>query len=88
MRTVWVSFDTIGRDCLVAAAGAGANIVGIVTLPGPVDPARSGQCSFNEVGVAVAGVALVAAIVTIVRRIRRPGLAVTSVDAAESPATV
>jgi methionyl-tRNA formyltransferase len=48
VRTVWVSFDTIGRDCLVAAAGAGAEIVGVVTLPGPVDPDRSGQCSFVE----------------------------------------
>jgi methionyl-tRNA formyltransferase len=48
VRTVWVSFDTIGRDCLVAAAGAGAEIVGIVTLPGPVDRDRSGQCSFAE----------------------------------------
>ena len=53
MRTVWVSFDTIGRDCLVAAAGAGANIVGIVTLPEPVDVERSGQCAFAEVGAAV-----------------------------------
>jgi methionyl-tRNA formyltransferase len=49
MRTVWVSFDTIGRDCLEAAAGAGAEIVGVVTLPGPVDPARSGQCAFDDV---------------------------------------
>jgi methionyl-tRNA formyltransferase len=48
MRTVWVSFDTIGRDCLEAAAGAGADVVGIVTLPGPIDPTRSGQCSFEE----------------------------------------
>ena len=48
MRTVWVSFDTIGRDCLVAAAEAGAEIVGIVTLPGPIDPNRSGQCSFDD----------------------------------------
>ncbi len=48
MRTVWVSFDTIGRDCLEAAAEAGAEIVGIVTLPGPIDPNRSGQCSFDE----------------------------------------
>jgi len=48
VRTVWVSFDTIGRDCLVAADGAGAEIVGIVTLPGPVYPDRSGQCSFAE----------------------------------------
>jgi methionyl-tRNA formyltransferase len=49
MRTVWVSFDTVGRDCLVAAAEAGAEIVGVVTLPGPIDPHRSGQCSFDEV---------------------------------------
>jgi methionyl-tRNA formyltransferase len=49
MRTVWVSFDTVGRDCLDAAAEAGAEIVGVVTLPGPVDPSRSGQCSFDEV---------------------------------------
>jgi len=49
MRTAWVSFDTIGRDCLGAAAEAGAEIVGVVTLPGPVDPNRSGQCSFDEV---------------------------------------
>ena len=48
MRTVWVSFDTIGRDCLVAAAEGGAEIVGIVTLPGPIDPNRSGQCSFDD----------------------------------------
>ena len=48
MRTVWVSFDTIGRDCLEAAADVGAEIVGIVTLPGPIDPDRSGQCSFDE----------------------------------------
>ncbi|HLG09565.1 MAG TPA: methionyl-tRNA formyltransferase [Gaiellaceae bacterium] len=49
MRTVWVSFDTMGRDCLEAAAGAGAEIVGIVTFPGPIDPNRSGQCSFDDV---------------------------------------
>jgi methionyl-tRNA formyltransferase len=49
MRTVWVSFDTIGRDCLEAAAEAGAEIVGVVTLPGPVDPNRSGQCAFDEI---------------------------------------
>jgi methionyl-tRNA formyltransferase len=49
MRTVWVSFDTIGRDCLEAAAETGAEIVGVVTLPGPTDPSRSGQCSFDEV---------------------------------------
>ena len=49
MRTVCVSFDTIGRNCLEAAADAGAEIVGVVTLPGPIDPSRSGQCSFDEV---------------------------------------
>ncbi len=48
MRTVWISFDTIGRSSLEAAAEAGANVVGVVTLPGPVDPNRSGQCSFDE----------------------------------------
>ena len=49
MRTVWVSFDVIGRDCLDVAAQAGAEVVAVVTLPGPVDPARSGQCSFGEI---------------------------------------
>ncbi len=48
MRTVWVSFDTIGRECLEAAAEAGAEIVGVVTLPGPVDLNRSGQCAFDD----------------------------------------
>ena len=49
MRTVWVSFDTIGRDCLEAAADVGAEVVGVLTLPGPIDPNRSGQCSFHDV---------------------------------------
>jgi methionyl-tRNA formyltransferase len=58
MRTVWVSFDTMGRECLEAAADAGAEVVGVVTLPGPVDPNRSGQCSFDDVA-AQLGAALV-----------------------------
>jgi len=58
MRTVWVSFDTMGRECLEAAAEAGAEVVGVVTLPGPVDPSRSGQCSFDDVA-ADLGAALV-----------------------------
>jgi methionyl-tRNA formyltransferase len=49
MRAAWVSFDVIGRDCLVAAAEAGAQPVAIVTLPGPIDPNRSGQVSFEDV---------------------------------------
>ena len=49
MRTVWVSFDTMGRDCLEAAAAAGAEVAGVITLPGPVDPNRSGQCAFDEI---------------------------------------
>ena len=48
MRLVWVSFDVMGRDCLAAAAEAGADVVAVVTLPGPIDPDRSGQCSFDE----------------------------------------
>jgi methionyl-tRNA formyltransferase len=49
MRLVWVSFDVMGRDCLAAAAEAGAEVAAIVTLPGPIDPNRSGQCSFDEI---------------------------------------
>ena len=37
-------FDTIGRDCLVAAAEVGCDdIIGVVTLQGPVDQDRSGS---------------------------------------------
>jgi methionyl-tRNA formyltransferase len=49
MRLVWVSFDVMGRDCLAAAADAGADVAAVVTLPGPIDPNRSGQCSFDEI---------------------------------------
>jgi methionyl-tRNA formyltransferase len=48
VRLVWVSFDVIGRRCLEASAEHG-EVVGIVTLPGPIDPNRSGQCGFDEV---------------------------------------
>ena len=48
MRVVWVSFDEMGRSCLEATAEAGAEIVGIVTLPGPIDPNRSGQAPFDD----------------------------------------
>ena len=53
MRTVWVSFDEIGRRCLEACAEAGAEVAAVVTLPGPIDPNRSGQCSFDDLGVPV-----------------------------------
>jgi methionyl-tRNA formyltransferase len=49
MRLVWVSFDVMGRDCLVAAAEGGAEVAAVVTLPGPIDASRSGQCSFDEI---------------------------------------
>ena len=49
MRSVWVSFDVIGRRCIDACADAGVEIAGIVTLPGPIDANRSGQCAFDEV---------------------------------------
>jgi methionyl-tRNA formyltransferase len=49
MRLAWVSFDVMGRDCLTAAAQAGAEVVAVVTLPGPIEPDRSGQCSFDEI---------------------------------------
>jgi methionyl-tRNA formyltransferase len=47
-RLAWVSFDEQGRDCLRLAAELGAEIAAVVTLPGPVDPDRSGQCRFDE----------------------------------------
>jgi methionyl-tRNA formyltransferase len=50
VRTVWVSFDVIGRRCLEASREAGAEVAAIVTLPGPIDPNRSGQCSFADLG--------------------------------------
>jgi methionyl-tRNA formyltransferase len=49
VRLLWVSFDVIGRRCVDASAEAGGEVVGIVTLPGPIDPARSGQCAFDDV---------------------------------------
>jgi methionyl-tRNA formyltransferase len=49
MRVAWVSFDEIGRDCLEVAADCGADVVAVVTLPGPIDPDRSGQCAFDDV---------------------------------------
>src|SRR6266516_2433660 len=49
MRLVWVSFDVMGRDCLAAAAEAGAEVAAVVTLSGPIDPNRSGQCSFDGI---------------------------------------
>lgn len=49
MRTVWVSDDTIGRDCLVEAEASGAEIVGVVTLPESASVDRSARCSFDEV---------------------------------------
>jgi methionyl-tRNA formyltransferase len=49
MRTVWVSDDVIGRDCLEAAAESGAEIVGVVTLPEQTTLDRSARCSFDDV---------------------------------------
>jgi methionyl-tRNA formyltransferase len=50
MRLVWVSFDSIGRDCLKAAVSAGATAVGIVTLPGRTQQERAGQVAFDDIG--------------------------------------
>lgn len=49
MRAAWVTFDVVGRACLEASADAGVEVAAIVTLPGPVDPNRSGQCAFDDV---------------------------------------
>lgn len=49
MRTVWVSDDVIGRDCLEAAAVSGAEIVGVVTLPERATVDRSARCRFDDV---------------------------------------
>jgi len=53
VRTVWVSFDVIGRRCVEACAEAAAEVAAVVTLPGPIDPNRSGQCSFDDLKVSV-----------------------------------
>jgi methionyl-tRNA formyltransferase len=47
VRTVWVSDDVIGRDCLDAAAASGAEVVGIVTLPDDSGIDRSARCTFE-----------------------------------------
>jgi methionyl-tRNA formyltransferase len=49
MRTVWVSDDTMGRDCLEAAVAVGAEIVGVVTLPETATVDRSARCPFDDV---------------------------------------
>ncbi|WDZ87871.1 methionyl-tRNA formyltransferase [Micromonospora cathayae] len=48
-RIGWISFDSIGRSCLEAAAEAGAEVAGIVTLPGPPRPEVSGMCRFDDI---------------------------------------
>ena len=48
-RVVWVSFDEIGRDCLRAAAEAGARVAAVVTLPMAAEPKPSGWCAFDGV---------------------------------------
>jgi methionyl-tRNA formyltransferase len=53
VRTVWVSFDVIGRRCLEASRDVGGEVAAIVTLPGPLDSNRSGQCSFDDLGLPV-----------------------------------
>ena len=53
MRTVWVSDDIIGRDCLEVAAEVGAEIVGVVTLPESATIDRSARCRFDEIAARV-----------------------------------
>jgi len=48
MRTVWVSDDIMGRDCLRAAVEAGADVVGVVTLAEAATVDRSARWSFAE----------------------------------------
>jgi methionyl-tRNA formyltransferase len=48
VRTVWISFDVIGRRCLEASREVGAEVAAVVTLPGPIDPNRSGQVAFDD----------------------------------------
>jgi methionyl-tRNA formyltransferase len=49
MRTVWVSDDVMGRDCLEAAAESGAEVVGVVTLPESATIDRSARSRFDDV---------------------------------------
>jgi methionyl-tRNA formyltransferase len=58
MRTVWVSDDVMGRDCLRVTAEAGAEIVGIVTLATAATVDRSARWSFTD-DARVLGAALV-----------------------------
>ena len=53
MRTVWVSDDVMGRDCLEAAAESGAEAVGVVTLPESATIDRSARCRFDDVAAPV-----------------------------------
>ena len=48
MRTVWVSDDIMGRDCLRAAVEAGADVVGVVTLAESATVDRSARWSFAD----------------------------------------
>ena len=72
MRSVWVSFDVVGRRCLEACADSGVEVAAIVTLQGQVDPNRSGQCSFDDVA----------------RRLRAPLIETTDVNSPETVAAI